>query len=131
MMFFMSQTVFQIQSTLIVLLMSLGIIKRKNRKLHVPIMLTAIVWDIILVLQIEFTRSAIAKASKAVENSTILNVHVALALTTVLFYFVMLHTGRKLLKGDSRIRSKHALIGKITYLLRLATYITSFFVVTR
>ncbi len=127
----MSQTIFQIQSTVIVLIMTMGIIQRKKRNIHVPLMVLAIFWDIVLVLQIELTRSAIAKASQALQNPMILNIHVSLAVSTVLLYFVMLYTGRKLLKEGPSIKPLHSKIGKITYILRLATYITSYFVVLR
>ena len=60
----------QSQSLCIVLLMLAGILVRKNRKLHVRVMSVAMVWDILLILQIELSRSAILKASKAVDKPT-------------------------------------------------------------
>jgi uncharacterized membrane protein YozB (DUF420 family) len=88
-------------------------------------------WDIILILQIELSRGAINKASKALANPVLLNIHVALAVSSVLFYFLLIYTGRKLLKGDNQIRLKHRLFGRIAYVLRTLTLITSFFAVSK
>lgn len=125
----MSQLIFQTQSTIIVLLMTYGVLQRKNRKLHVRTMSTVIIWDILLVLQIELSRNAILKASKAISNPAILNIHILLAISTVLMYFGMLYTGRKVLKNDQNIRSIHKKMGITTYILRILTYITSYFAV--
>lgn len=122
--------IFQIQSTLIVVLMVIGLIFRKDRAKHVKIMGTTIAWDILLVLQIELSRGAIIKASKAVTNEAMLNIHVSIAVTTVLFYFAMIYTGRKLLKGDAKIRPTHMKLGWTTFSLRILTYVTSYWAVT-
>ncbi len=122
----MSTIIFQIQSTLIVILLIFGVYKRKNRQIHIKTMYTTIIWDILLVLQIELTRGAINKASKVIENPMLLNIHVSLALTTVLLYFAMLFTGNKLKKGFESIRTQHMFLGWTTLTLRLLTYITSF-----
>lgn len=121
--------IFQIQSALILTLMIVGIINRKNRSRHVKIMATTIIWDILLVLQIELNRGAIIKASKAVTNAMILNIHVTIAVSTVLIYFVMIYTGRKLLKGDASARSLHKKMGWTALTLRILTFVTSFWAV--
>lgn len=124
----MSAAIFQIQSSLIVLLMVFGVLKRKERQTHVRTMWSVIIWDIALVLQIELTRGAINKASKAVSNPMILNIHVMLALTTVLLYFFMIFSGKKILNNTGS-RSIHKKAGLTTFVLRIATYITSYWAV--
>ncbi|MBK22705.1 MAG: hypothetical protein CME70_01760 [Halobacteriovorax sp.] len=121
--------IFQIQSFLILSLIFYGVYLRRNRQKHVKIMASAITWDILLVLQIQLNRSAIQKAVKVVENPMILTVHVCIALSTVLLYFALIYTGRKLLSGQSDIRSKHKLLGVSAVVLRTLTFITSFFAV--
>ncbi|MEA9356153.1 hypothetical protein SHI21_08070 [Bacteriovorax sp. PP10] len=121
--------VFQIQSFLIYSLMVFGITKRKNRKIHVPTMSVVLIWDVILILQIELGRDAVAKASKALVNPMILNVHVTFAVLSVIFYVLLVVTGRKLLKGDRTIRPRHRLFGWTAFALRTLTLITSFFAV--
>ena len=122
--------IFQIQSFLILSLILIGVYLHKKRKIHVRIMLTAIIWDILLILQIELNRGAVAKAAKAASNTMILNIHVSLAVLTVLFYFAMLHTGRKLLAGANEIKPLHRKLGWTTVVLRTLTFITSFFAVS-
>jgi len=87
----------------------------------------AIVWDIVLILEIELSRGAIAKASKAVTNPVILNIHVSCAVITVLLYFAMIFFGRKLLKGDKSVLKKHKILGWTTTVMRSLTFFTSFF----
>lgn len=126
----MEALLMQAQSLCIVLLMLLGIIKRRQRQLHVKIMSLAMVWDIILILQIELSRSAILKASKAVANPMILNIHVSIAVSTVILYGFMVYTGRALLSGRNEIRNKHKILGYSTFLMRLLTFATSFWAVS-
>lgn len=121
----MSSIVFQIQSFLIVALLIYGVYHRKNRYKHVKIMKTAIIWDLLLVVQIELNRGAIAKASKALTNPMLLNIHVSLAVSTVLLYLLIFITGQKVLKGNENIRVVHRTIGIITLTTRIATLITS------
>lgn len=124
-----SAVVFQIQSFLIYSMMVFGIIKRKNRKIHVPTMAAVLIWDVILILQIELNRGAVEKASKAVINPMILNIHVTFAVLSVVFYILLVITGRKLLAGEHQIRAKHRLFGWSAFTLRTLTLITSFFAV--
>lgn len=121
--------IFQTQSFLVLSLILIGVYLRRKRKTHVKIMLSAITWDILLVLQIELNRGAVEKAAKAVSNTMMLNIHVSLAVLTVLFYFAMLYTGKKFLGGANEIRPLHKKLGWTTVTLRILTFITSFFAV--
>lgn len=126
-----SAVFFQIQSLLIMVLMGYGISQAKKRDRHVKIMSTAIIWDIILVLQIEFTRSAIIKASKIMTNPTMLKIHLFFAISSVLLYFVMIYTGRRVLRGQVELRKKHKKIGWLTFTFRILTFVTSFYAVQK
>jgi len=108
--------------------MVLGISKRKNRKQHVPLMATVLIWDVLLILQIELTREAIDKASQVPANPLMLNIHVAFAVLSVVFYGLLVWTGRKLLNADHTARKKHRLFGWSAFVLRTLTLLTSFFV---
>lgn len=124
-----SAAVFQIQSVCIYALMIFGILKRKNRRIHVPTMIAVLSWDIILILQIELTRSAVEKASKALVNPVLLNVHISFAVSCVIFYLLLIYTGRKLLNGKNEYRLRHRLFGWTAFALRTLTLVTSFFAV--
>jgi pyrimidine operon attenuation protein/uracil phosphoribosyltransferase len=119
----------QLQSLCIVLLMFAGILVRRRRKLHVKIMSAAMIWDVLLILQIELSRSAIIKASNAMTNATALNVHVAIAVSTVILYAFMVYTGRALLAGQNQVRQNHKRLGYITFAMRILTFVTSFWAV--
>lgn len=120
----------QTQSFFILALMIYGITQSKKRSRHVKIMSTAMIWDIILILQIELSRSAILKASKAMTNTMWLNIHVSIAVTTVIFYVFMTLTGRKVLKGDNSLKARHRVLGYTTTMLRILTFATSFLAVS-
>lgn len=119
----------QTQSFLIVALMIYGITQHKTRLKHVKIMSSAMIWDVILILQIELSRGAILKASKAMGNPLLLNIHVSLAVSTVVFYGLMVWSGRKLLAGDQKVYNRHKLLGRTTMILRILTLATSFLAV--
>ena len=119
----------QVQSFCILLLIVGGIIVRRRRKWHVKIMSIAMAWDIILILQIELNRSAILKATRALTNPMILNVHISFAVSTVILYGFMIYTGRQLLSGNEKIKAQHRLLGWSTFILRILTFITSFWAV--
>ena len=127
----MSTIIFQVQSILIVSLFFYGVYHKRNRYKHVKIMKTAIIWDLLLVAQIEFTRGAIMKASNVVSNPMILNIHVSLAIGSVLLYAVVAYTGTKLKNGDENMRKKHKALGLITLTIRVLTLITSFLITTK
>ncbi|MEK6623384.1 MAG: hypothetical protein AABY86_00355, partial [Bdellovibrionota bacterium] len=93
-----SSPFFQIQNAFIVAMLLWGLKERYHRKRHVFIMSTAMLWDLVLVLQIQFARHAIQKAMQAPTNPLILNTHVALALTTGLLYVPIFLMGNKLKK---------------------------------
>jgi hypothetical protein len=119
----------QMQSLSIVILMAAGIAVHKQRKLHVRLMSLSMVWDVLLILQIELSRSAILKASKAMTNPLALNVHVSIAVATVIMYGLMIFTGRKVLSGQYEMRARHKSLGYTTMALRILTFITSFWAV--
>ena len=119
----------QLQSFCILMIMIVGIYYRKVRTLHFKIMSAAMIWDVLLILQIELSRSAIMKASNAVNNRLALNIHVSIAVTTVLLYGMMIYTGRKLLKGQEVKKKKHRVLGYTTFLMRVLTFATSFLAV--
>lgn len=121
----MSSVIFQAQSFLIVALMIYGVYHRRNRFKHVKIMKTVIIWDLLLVAQIELTRGAINTASKAMTNPVILNIHISLAVSTVLLYVLIGITGTKIKNGNEGLRKVHKGVGIITLTTRIATLITS------
>ena len=124
-------SIFQIQSILILSLMILGVYLRRSRKTHVKIMSAVIIWDILLILQIELTRSAIAKATEVMTNPLMLKIHLFFAIGSVILYVLMIITGRKLLSGDTKVRPKHKTLGWTTLVFRILTLVTSYWAVSK
>ena len=119
--------VFHSQSFLILCVLGVGVALRKRRHLHVPLMAVAMVWDLILILQIELFRNALFKASRFMENVWLLNVHIVLAVTTLIFYGACVYTGRCLLANDFSLRGYHRLLGTCAIVLRVLTFATGLF----
>lgn len=117
------------QSLCILLIMIVGAFLHRRRPLHVRLMSFAMIWDVLLILQIELSRSAILKASKALSNQAALNIHVSIAITTVILYGFMIHSGRKYLAGENAVALRHKRLGYVTLFLRTLTFITSFWAV--
>ena len=127
--------IFQAQSLAIVLLMYIGVYWARSKKWtrHGKIMGSIVIWDILLILQIELNRGAVLKATEAMSDwsaKAILNVHVSMAIVTVLLYFFLVFAGRRILKGEAseRLRQAHRMAGRSAVTLRTLTFLTSFFV---
>lgn len=125
----MSSIIFQVQSIIVVGLLLFGLYHKRNKFKHVKIMKLAIIWDLLLVAQIELNRGAILKASNAVSNSMILNIHVFLAVSTVLLYIPTFYLGNKLDKGKTDKRKMHKICAFAALTCRILTLITSYLVV--
>lgn len=121
--------IMQTQSFLIVALMLYGVKQSRRRALHVKCMYTAIVWDIILILQIELSRQAILKASQAMGNPMLLNIHVSIAVSTVILYGFMVVSGRQVYAGNNALIPRHRKLGYATLTMRILTFATSFLAV--
>lgn len=128
----MTTLVFQIQSILIVALMVYGVLNaKKNRLVHRKIMIAAMIWDLILILQIELTRSAIAKAASVLDkpHQMLFYIHLFFAISTVLLYPLAAYSGQQLIKNNSSLSAKHKNIGRVILFFRISTLFTSYFVV--
>ncbi|MBY0402824.1 MAG: hypothetical protein K2X66_02930 [Cyanobacteria bacterium] len=115
-------------SSLIILILAIGFIQRHNTKIHVPFMLTAFASDVLLVLVIELSRSAIEKASHQLDNPFLM-FHISVSLLSLALYTALSITGFKLLKGNETLRPLHKKLSGAFIVCRLANYITSFWVV--
>ena len=120
---------FQVQSFIILAMLYYGVTQRKKRSKHIKIMVSAIIWDFILVLQIELSRGAIKQASELVTAPLMLKVHLFFAIGSALLFIAMLIMGRKVIKGNNKLLPIHAKLGWTTLFFRTATLVTSYFIV--
>lgn len=103
-----------------------GFLYRRRSRIHVPIMVTAILLDLVMIIQLEVNRHVVAKAAEAV--TPLLKFHIAVALSTVLVYLVMIVTGTLMLRGK-KLRRPHKMLGFYVLLSRTVVSITAFGVV--
>lgn len=118
-------------STVILLVIAFGLYKRRQPKVHIPVMGLAFVMDIALVLYIEWTRHAIETFAESVAvpmDKTLLLFHIGVSLVTILLYVALIVSGIRLFRGDAAVRTWHRGLAGAFILFRLTNYATSFFI---
>ena len=109
--------------------MAWGLYHRRTRPIHIKTMVAVIAWDVLLILQIELTRGAVAKTLSVGDNNFLLNLHVGLAVACVLGYAGLVFTGRSILQGQVKRRILHRRLGLATAVVRVLVLLTSFWAV--
>jgi hypothetical protein len=113
-------------STLVVVLLAVGITVRRNRRVHVPIMIGAFSIDLVSVLLIEISRGAIKKAITA--PPPLLLFHVIVSVAALVFYGVMFFLGERVRAGDAHLRPWHRRTAWAFGTCRAANYVTSWMI---
>jgi hypothetical protein len=98
---------------------------RKNLRLHVFIMLTVIAADLLLVLGLVERRDALGKIGAGMPWT--LQIHVPIAIFTLVFYFVTAWTGWQLY-GGRPVRHRLRRFDRILVVARVLTLVTSLMV---
>ncbi len=118
-----------IANTLIFAAILVGTVLHGRRELHVKIMKTCFVLDICLLLVVEFGQEAVEKAlglvSRGDLNLTVLKIHVPLAVAGLVWWFVQLATGSKILRGRQDLLRRHLRHGLIFLVFRLGNMVTA------
>src|SRR4051812_28984319 len=113
-------------SSLVVLLVALGLCFRRRPSWHLKFMVGAFLLDVALVLYIELTRQAVETVAARVRP--LLWFHAAVSLGVLVCYVVMIVLGRRLLNGRKASRGTHRNLGIAFCVLRGLNYVTSFMV---
>lgn len=106
----------------------LGLIERKKRNFHMSLMLTGIIADILIVLVLEGTRSAIGTAV-GTPLTGLQYLHISVSLLAVLFYLPVLFLGYFLagqVDDRAKLRSRHLKFGVTAFVLRSVGWISMF-----
>ena len=90
-----------------------GYALRRRRWLHVPLALTGITLDLMLVAYLQLTRSAVQTAM-SFSLGVMEQIHIANSSIALLLYFPILYLGGRLILGRATLRQR-------TWHLRLAT----------
>jgi len=113
-------------SVFVVALLFFGLARRRNPRVHIPVMLTAFAADVALVLYIELSRGAIETAVGP--TPTIMKIHIFFSVTTVVLYVVQIVTGARRYRGRGGKYHKETGIAFIAF--RLLNLVTSFLIET-
>ncbi len=115
-------------SSFVVCLITVGIVFHRKLEVHIPIMLSAFVIDVALVLIIELQRHAVEKVIGEVvapSPSAFVIFHACVSLLVILCYIALGITGAKTIIDRSKLPT-HKAIAMVFIILRLTNYITSF-----
>ncbi|MCA9430106.1 MAG: hypothetical protein KC940_06345 [Candidatus Omnitrophica bacterium] len=112
----------------IVVLLFYGLSQRFRPKIHIPVMLSAFVLDVSLVLYIELTRDATGQAMGWSHLPGIMKIHIFLSTMTVVMYLVQIVSGFIRFRKGGMPYHKHT--GILFMIFRLGNLITSFLIET-
>ena len=114
-------------STVVIVLIALGIYYRKRTSVHYPIMLTAFALDIGMVLYIEIKRHAVKQVIDMTPGP-LLWFHIVVSTVVLLLYFVQFYFGWRLKSGKSTSKALHRNTGITFCVLRMINYVTSYII---
>ncbi len=119
---------FHLVNVAIFLLILVGAFMHHRRDLHVKMMLTAFALDLALLLAVELTNSAVARAYRDVgAGSAITTIHVAFAISGLVMWIVQIVVGRKIYKqGRMELLPRHAKGARLFLVFRLGNVVTAF-----
>lgn len=106
------------------LLLAAGYVNRRRKRVHIPLMLSAFVVDMGLVLYIELNRGAINTARTT--TSGLMIFHIAISVGVVLLYLWQIYSGIRRARGGESV--SHGITGVMLLVTRLGNLITSFMV---
>lgn len=113
-------------ATLAWILLSSGLVARKQKALHVGLMMTAISLDIALVLYLQITRGAVQTAL-SFTLSPLEITHIAFSSCALLLYFPVLFLGFRLLRQSSaQLRRWHVRLALSAYIARTSGFLFMF-----
>ena len=113
-------------STIVLIVITAGLVARRHRRVHLTLMAAAFVTDLCLLVYIEASRHAVEKVARGV--GALLWFHVAISVAMLACYGAMIFLGLGIFRGTRTSRTTHRNIGMAFVVFRLLNYITSFMV---
>ena len=120
----MSPYFLKIASIFVCVILIVGYFNRRRRNIHIPLMVSAFVIDMIIVLVIEFSRGVIQRVDA--KMGPLMIVHIIISVTVIILYVGQIITGIKKTKGKPS--GWHGKMGPTLIIVRLGNLITSFLV---
>lgn len=112
-------------SILVCIILATGVLVRRRRRVHVPLMLTAFAIDLGIVLYLEITRHVVETLPDR-PMTALLVVHILLSVTVLVLYVIQVVTGIKKLRG--RTVPNHLKVAVVFMICRLGNLATSMMV---
>ena len=111
-------------SLIVCILLVVGVMNRRRKRIHIPIMLSAIVIDLGMVLYIELTRGAVKQA--AAKMGPLMIVHIIISCGVLVLYGMQVWTGIRKARGATSGVHRRVMIPLIS--LRILNFLTSIMV---
>lgn len=118
-------TPYMATATVAYLMLLAGVLCRREKTLHIPLMAAGIATDISLVLVLELKRSAIATAFGGTLNPLQMG-HIALSAGAVLLYFPTVYLGARAARGRAPRNRLHLYWGRVAFCFRTGGFILMF-----
>jgi len=112
-------------SIFVCIMLVVGVLNRRRKRVHIPLMVSAFLIDLGLVLYIELSRGAVAAAQA--KMGPLMIVHISLSVATLALYVVQMVTGIQNARGKPPSRT-HAKTWRWLLLARFGNLVTSFMV---
>lgn len=112
-------------SVFVCLLLVIGVLNRRTRRIHIPMMLSAFLIDLSVVLYLEIRRGVV-ESIPGRPMTPLLIVHIGISTIVLVLYGLQIHTGIQNAKG--RRSPWHRKVGAAFLLLRFGNLITSFMI---
>ncbi len=120
---------FDVANVVIFLVILLGVALRRRRATHVAIMRSCFAADLLMVLLIELQRGAVKQSMEQMQSFSkgLLSFHILVSVLAVVFWFVQLRSGSRILKG-APIDAAHRRGAVLFLIFRLSNVVTAFMV---
>ncbi|MCB9831425.1 MAG: hypothetical protein H6807_03050 [Planctomycetes bacterium] len=117
-------------ATIAMLLIVAGLITARQRRRHVPLMLSAFAFDMVGLVIVEFGPMFSGRTDPVTgvltEPGPMKVIHASVATLAVVLYVAQIVTGRKILAGDRSRLPGHKKLAVFFLAARLAAYVTMF-----
>ncbi|MEK7732093.1 MAG: DUF420 domain-containing protein [Planctomycetota bacterium] len=112
-------------SVLVCLILVIGVLNRRRKRIHIPLMLSAMAIDVGMVLYLEIRRGVVESIPQR-PMTPLLVIHITISVLVLILYGVQVVTGYRNAKG--RRSTWHPRIAALLLPLRFANLITSFMI---
>ena len=112
-------------SVLVCVILVIGVLNRRRKRIHIPLMLTAMVIDVWMVVYLEVRRGVVESIPQR-PMTPLLVIHILISVCVLVLYGVQVFTGYRNAKGRRSVW--HAPAAKLFLPLRFANLITSFMI---